>query len=69
MKAAGLNLLRAARVRRARAKALAAQNGFFGVIFSAFRVFKERVQIGVAIFGLIYPDQSPAASADLKMAA
>jgi hypothetical protein len=69
MKAAGLNLLRAARVRRARAKALAAQNGFFGVILSAYRVFKERVQAGVANFGFIYPDQPPAASTDLKLAA
>jgi hypothetical protein len=69
MKAAGLNLLRAARVRRARAKALAAQNGCFGVILSAYRVFKERVQAGVANFGLIYPNQPPAASADLKLAA
>jgi hypothetical protein len=69
MKAAGLNLLRAARVRRARAKALAAQNDCFGVFFSAYRVFKERVQAGVANFGLIYPDQPPAASTDLKLAA
>jgi len=69
MKAAGLNLLRAARVRRARAKALAAQNGCFGVIFSAYRVFKERVQAGVANFGLIFPNQPPVASADFKLAA
>jgi hypothetical protein len=69
MKAAGLNLLRAARVRRTRAKALAAQNGCFGVFFSAYRVFKERVQAGVANFDLIYPDQLPVASADFKLAA
>jgi len=69
MKAAGLNLLRAARVRRAKAKALAAQNGCFGVIFSVYRVFKERVQAGVANFGLISLNQPPVASADFKLAA
>jgi hypothetical protein len=68
MKAAGLNLLRAARVRRARAKALAAQNGCFGVFSKAYRVFKEQVHAGVAIFGLIFPNQPPAPSADLKLA-
>jgi hypothetical protein len=69
MKAAGLNLLRAARVRRARAKALAVQNGCFGVFFRAYRVFKERVQAGAANFGLISLNQPQAAPADLKLAA
>jgi hypothetical protein len=69
MKAAGLNLLRAARVRRARAKALAAQKACFGVIFRAYRVFKERVQAGVENFGLIFPDQPPAAPRAFKLAA
>jgi hypothetical protein len=69
MKAAGLNLLRAARVRRARAKALAAQNGCFEVILSAYRVFKERAQAGMGNFGLIFPNQPPVAPADLKLAA
>jgi len=69
MKAAGLNLLRAARVRRARAKALAAQNGCFWGVFRAYRVFKEHLQAGVTNFGLIFPNQPPAAPADLKLAA
>jgi hypothetical protein len=69
MKAAGLNLLRAARVRRARAKALSAQNGCFGIILSAYRVFKERVQTGVANFGLIFPNQPPVVPGVFKLAA
>ena len=69
MKVAGLNLLRASWYWWARARALAAQNVCFGVIFCACRFFKERVQVGVANFALIYPNQPPVASADLKMAA
>ena len=69
MKAAGLNLLRAARVRRARAKAFAAKNRLLGSIFRAYTVCKERVQAGVANFGLISPYQPPAVSTDLKLAA
>jgi len=63
-----VDLLRAARVRRARAKALATKNSRFGVIYRAFTVLKERVQAIVTNFGLIFPNQPPVASADLKLA-
>ena len=59
----------AARVRRARANTSAAINSCFGVIFNDYWVFKERVQAGVANFGLIFSDQPPATSADFKLAA
>jgi hypothetical protein len=42
MKAAGLNLLRAARVMRARAKAASTNTPSFGLILSIFKVVKER---------------------------
>ncbi|MFY9941309.1 MAG: transposase [Desulfobacterales bacterium] len=69
MKAAGLNMLRAARVRRARAKALAAKNGRFGVIYRTFTVFKERIQAGATNFESIFRNQPPAAPGNFKLVA
>jgi len=54
MNAGGLNLLRAARVRRVRAKALAAKNSLLGCIFRAYTVCKDRVKAGAENFGLIF---------------
>jgi hypothetical protein len=51
MKAAGLNLLRAARVRRARMKAREASNGFNQHIGAVFLLFKERIRAKMPSFG------------------
>jgi len=60
MKAAGLNLLRAARVIRARAKAAGTNAPATGLILSIFKAVKERLMgfVGNIIDVLSYPTNS-----------
>jgi hypothetical protein len=72
MKAAGLNLLRAARVMRARAKAAGTNAAATGLILSFFKVVKERLRgfAGKMAGSLSYPAISSCpALGGLKMAA
>jgi hypothetical protein len=72
MKAAGLNLLRAARVMRARAKAAGTNAAATGLILSFFKIVKERLRgfAGKMAGSLSYPAISSCpALGDLKMAA
>lgn len=58
MKATGLNLLRAARVRRARMKAAGADQGLKRPIDLVYYRFKERLQAAIANFGAGWPNPS-----------
>ena len=69
MKAAGLNLLRAARVQRARAKAQAADRSLKGRMLLIFEVVKERFRRFMANPGPVRGHRIAAGPGDLKLAA
>ncbi len=58
MKAIGLNLLRAARVRKARMKAAEADQGLYRRITAASYPVKERIQAAVVNFSAVWPTSS-----------
>ena len=58
MKAIGLNLLRAARVRKARMKAAEADQGLDRRITAASYPVKERIQAAVVNFSAVWPTSS-----------
>jgi hypothetical protein len=69
MKATGLNLLRAARVRRARRRAAGAYQGLDRRITVVFYRVKERIQAALANFGFSMPNLLGRSLQTLKLAA
>ena len=69
MKATGLNLLRAARVRRVRMKAARATQGLDRRITVAFYRVKERLQAALVKFASAWPNSSGRYRESYKLAA
>jgi len=69
MKATGLNLLRAARVRRARMKAAEADQGLYRRITAAVYCVKERIQAAMVNFSAGWPNSSGRYPEGYKLAA
>lgn len=69
MKAAGLNMLRAARLRRAKAKAQKGNRGFCNLVYRAFYAVKEQIQRVSAILGPIFRIPSGSTPEEFKLAA
>ena len=69
MKAAGLNILRAGAVRKARRKASTPGLGTKSVVYAIYTAVKERIIMPLSIFKLVFLKNSHRAESELYMAA